>query len=1153
MEIKLPNFEKEILNFWEKNRIFEKSLKGKKNFVFYEGPPTQNGRPGIHHFLARCFKDAVCRFKTMQGFLVLRKAGWDTHGLPIEIEVEKKLNIKNKKEIEERIGIEKFVKECKKNVFAYKNEWEKFTKRMGYWIDLENPYITCSKEYMESVLFILKNLWEKGLLYEDFKVVPYCPRCQTALSSHEVAQGYKRIKENSIYVKFKVLNPEFENTFLLVWTTTPWTLPGNVAVAVNPNFVYVKAKKGNESFILAKEKIFLLGEGAQIEKDFLGKDLEGIKYEAPFPPENIKNSFKVVLADFVNLEYGTGLVHIAPAFGEEDFELIKTYNARATTNEEKFPIIVNVDEEGKFKNEVKKFAGLFVKDADPKIIEDLKDRGILLKEELYEHDYPFCWRCKTPLLYYAKKSWFIRVTKIKEKLLEENKKINWVPQFLREGRFGEWLKEVQDWALSRERYFGIPLPIWRCKNCSHLEVIGSKNHLLKQKFSKNEYFILRHGEALSNKKDILITKIPEKISSPLTKRGEKEVREAVKKLKNKKIDLIFSSDFERTKQTAEIVAKELGLKVIYDKRLREINVGIFDGKKLKDWEEFFENYKEKFTKKIKGGENYNQVKIRMYRFLEDLERKYQGKKILIVSHQRPLTMLEGAVKGFEIEDFEKFEKKKIKTGEIRKIEFKSLPYNEEGEIDFHRPFIDKVKFLCPKCGSFLERVKEVIDVWFDSGAMPFAQVHWPFACAQSQISNLKSQNYKKLVPPKLFPADFICEGMDQTRGWFYSLLAVSTLLGFGTSYKNVLTIGIVLDEKGEKMSKSRGNIVDPFYLMEKYGSDILRWYFYTINQPWEEKRFSEKEVFEKMKNFVLTLWNCFTFYKTYAEKKINLKNRSVKNVLDKWIISRLNKLIFEVTQDLEKFSLTPSARKIENFVIEDLSLWYIRRSRRRFQEPKEKKELIEAQKTLGFVLVSLSKILAPFLPFLSEKIYQEIENSKKSVHLENWPKANLKDVNENLEKEMEKARKIAAEILRKRQEMKIKVRQPLKKAILNERLPKEILEVVKEETNIKEIIFGENFEIDFKVDQELKEEGMFNEVLRNVQEMRKKRKLLPKDKVKVKVFGEEKLISVIKKYQKDFQRKSKIKEIQFVKLKKIPKSFEKFSIENSEIYLKMEK
>jgi isoleucyl-tRNA synthetase len=395
--------------------------------------------------------------------------------------------------------------------------------------------------------------------------------------------------------------------------------------------------------------------------------------------------------------------------------------------------------------------------------------------------------------------------------------------------------------------------------------------------------------------------------------------------------------------------------------------------------------------------------------------------------------------------------------------------------------------------------------------------------------------------------------MDQTRGWFYSLLAVSTLLGFGTSYKNVLTIGIVLDEKGEKMSKSRGNIVDPFYLMEKYGSDILRWYFYTINQPWEEKRFSEKEVFEKMKNFVLTLWNCFTFYKTYAEKKINLKNRSVKNVLDKWIISRLNKLIFEVTQDLEKFSLTPSARKIENFVIEDLSLWYIRRSRRRFQEPKEKKELIEAQKTLGFVLVSLSKILAPFLPFLSEKIYQEIENSKKSVHLENWPKANLKDVNENLEKEMEKARKIAAEILRKRQEMKIKVRQPLKKAILNERLPKEILEVVKEETNIKEIIFGENFEIDFKVDQELKEEGMFNEVLRNVQEMRKKRKLLPKDKVKVKVFGEEKLISVIKKYQKDFQRKSKIKEIQFVKLKKIPKSFEKFSIENSEIYLKMEK
>jgi isoleucyl-tRNA synthetase len=1146
MEIKLPKIEKEILNFWEKNKIFEKSLKGKKNFVFYEGPPTPNGRPGIHHFLARCFKDAVCRFKTMQGFLVLRKAGWDTHGLPIEIEVEKKLSIKNKGEIEEKIGIERFVKECKKNVFVYKREWEKFTKRMGYWIDLENPYITCSKEYMESVLFILKIFWEKGLLYEDFKVVPYCPRCQTTLSSHEVAQGYKRIKENSIYVKFKVLDPKFENTFLLVWTTTPWTLPGNVAVAVNPNFVYVKAKKGNEGFILAKEKISLLGEGFKIENEFLGKDLEGIKYEGVFPPKNIQVPFRVVLADFVNLEFGTGLVHIAPAFGEEDFELIKDQNSKIKN--EKFPIIVNVDEEGKFKGEVENFAGLFVKEADPKIIENLKERGLLFKEELYEHDYPFCWRCKTPLIYYAKKSWFINVTKVKDELLRENQKINWVPEFLKEGRFGQWLKEVKDWALSRERYFGIPLPIWKCQVCGHTEVIGSKEDLLKQKSSKNEYFILRHGEALNNKKNVLVTQIPEKIRCPLTKKGEKEAKLAAKKLKNKKIDLIFASDFERTKQTAEIIAKELGLKVIYDKRLREINVGIFDGKKVKDWEEFFESYEERFTKKIKGGENYNQVKMRMYRFLEDLEKKYQGKRILIVSHQRPLTMLEGVVKGFEIEDFKKFEKKKIKNGEIRKIEFKSLPYNEEGEIDFHRPYIDRVKFLCPKCGSTLERVKEVIDVWFDSGAMPFAQCHWPFE--NNQKSKIKNQ---KLVPPKLFPADFICEGMDQTRGWFYSLLAISTLLGFGTPYKNVITIGIVLDEKGEKMSKSRGNVVDPFLMMEKYGADTLRWYFYTINQPWEEKRFSEKDVFEKLKNFILTLQNCFLFYKTYCQKRINLKAPSLKNVLDKWIVSKLQKLILEVTKDLENFSLTSAARKIEGFVIEDLSLWYIRRSRRRFQDPETKEELVEAQKTLGFVLVELSKILAPFLPYLSEKIYQEVLKTKKSVHLESWPKANLKLINENLEKEIEKARKIVAEILRKRQEMKIKVRQPLRKAIITEKFSSEILELIKEETNIKEILFGEKFEIDFEIDEKLKEEGIFNEILRNLQEMRKKRKLLPKDKVKLKVFGDEKLISIIKKYQKEIQKKSKIKEIQFVKLKKIPKSFEKLSIENLKVYFKIEK
>jgi len=1150
MEINLPKSEKEILNFWEKNKIFEKYLqiKGKRNFVFYEGPPTLNGNPGIHHFLARCFKDAVCRFKTMQGFLVLKKAGWDTHGLPVELEVEKKLNLKNKNEIEEKVGIEKFTKECKKSTSFYKKVWEKFTKRMGYWIDLENPYITFSKEYMESVLFILKNFWERGLLYENFKVVPYCPRCQTALSSHEVAQGYKRIKENSIYVKFKILNPGFENTSLLVWTTTPWTLPGNVAVAVNPNFVYVKAKKDNEGFILAKEKISLLGEGAQIEKEFLGKDLEGIKYQGIFPPKNIEVPFKVILGDFVDLESGTGLVHIAPAFGEEDFELIKNQNSKTEDQKEKFPVIVNVDEEGKFKSELEKFAGLFVKEADQKIIENLKERGLLFKEELYEHDYPFCWRCKTPLIYYAKKSWFINVTKVKDELLKENQKINWIPEFLKEGRFGQWLKEVKDWALSRERYFGIPLPIWKCQVCKHTEAIGSKEDFLKQKCSKNEYFILRHGEALNNKKSILITQIPEKISCPLTKKGEREAKEAAKKLKNKKIDLIFASDFERTKQTAEIVAKELGLKVIYDKRLREINVGIFDGKKVKDWEKSVENYKEKFTKKIKGSENYNQVKVRMYRFLEDLERKYQGKRILIVSHQRPLTMLEGAVRGFEVEDFEKFEKKKIKTGEIRKIEFKSLPYNEEGEIDFHRPYIDRVKFLCPKCGSHLERVKEVIDVWFDSGAVPFAQYHWPFA--QSQKLKIKNQ---KLKPPKFFPADFICEGMDQTRGWFYSLLAISTLLGFGTPYKNVITIGIVLDEKGEKMSKSRGNIVDPFYLMEKYGADALRWYFYTINQPWEEKRFSEKDVFEKLKNFILTLQNCFTFYKTYCQKRINLRAPSLKNALNKWIVSKLEKLIFEVTKDLENFHLILAARKIESFVIEDLSLWYIRRSRKSFQDPKNKEELMEAQKTLGFVLIELSKILAPFLPFLSEKIYQEVLKTKKSVHLEKWPNANLKLVNENLEKEMEKARKIVAEILKKRQEMKIKVRQPLRKAILTEKFSSEILELIKEEANIKEISFGEKFEIDFEIDEQLKEEGTFNEILRNFQEMRKKRKLSPKDKVRVKIVGDEKLISIVKKYQKELQRKSKIKKIEFVKLKKIPKFFEKISIENSEIYLKMEK
>lgn len=1146
MDLKLPKLEKKILRFWKKNQTFEKSIEKRKkrpSFVFYEGPPTANAKPGIHHVLARVFKDIVCRYRTMRGFLVLRKAGWDTHGLPVELEIEKKLAIKNKKEIE-KYGISKFNKECKKSVWKYKKEWERLTERIGFWLDLKNPYITYEPSYIESVWWILKKIWEKGLLYEDYRVSPYCPRCQTILSSHEVAQGYRRIKEPAIYVKFPILNPEFKNTSLLVWTTTPWTLPGNVAVAINENFKYCQVKIGEEFFIIAKERIEPLRLKGEIIQEFSGKDLLKIYYQPPYPiPEKEKMTiYKVVSGDFVSLKEGTGLVHIAPAFGEEDMEVIKKENAKLRAQgHPEYPIILTIDDEGKFTLNVKKWAGLFVKDADPLIIEDLKEKGILFKEELYEHDYPFCWRCHTPLLYYAKKSWFIKMTSLKEKLIENNQKINWIPEYLKEGRFGEWLREVKDWALSRERYWGTPLPVWECKSCGAKEVIGSREDLLKQKFSKNRYLLLRHGESKMNKKGIISSTLPENLPLGLTENGKKEIENACQKLKKEKIDLIISSDLLRARETAEIVARELGIKPLFDKRLRDIKAGVFEGKKLSQFLSFWKSYEERFFKKLKGGENYTQVKMRMYKFLKELEEKYQGKTILLIGHQRPFALLEGAVKGFEIKEFlEKIEPHKMTTGEIREIEFKIFPYDENGDLDFHRPFIDEVKFFCPKCGGIMERRPEVIDCWFDSGAMPFAQAHWPFAWPSLKDSKAKIQSFVK--KGFQFPADFICEAIDQTRGWFYTLLAISTLLEFGPAYKNVISLGHVLDEKGEKMSKSKGNVVDPWFLIEKYGTEAIRWYFYTVNQPSDPKLFSEKEIEEAFKRFILIFWNCFIFYQTYKKRdKLNLKRLpsfSTLCLLDKWVISRLNKVIKECTQSLENYQITKAARLIEEFVLNDLSLWYIRRSRKKFQFPQGEKEHKRSSQVLGFVLLNLAKLTAPFLPFLSEYFYQKLLNlnfkSQASVHLEDWPKVNEKFIDDALEKKMEKVREIVSLVLSERKKAKIKVRQPLATLKLRDQKIKkdeELIELIKEEVNVKEIIFDKTLEkeleLDLTITPQLREEGIIREIIRQIQLMRKEGGFRPKDKIVLKYWAEGQLAEILAKNQKSIANQLKIKDFSF--------------------------
>jgi len=915
MAIDILKTEEKILKFWKKNKIFEKSLKKREknpNFVFFEGPPTANGRPGIHHVLTRVFKDIVCRYKTMRGYKVIRKAGWDTHGLPVELEIEKKLNFSSKNDIE-KYGIEKFNKKCKESVWEYKKEWEKLTERIGFWIDMKNPYITYENNYIESVWWILKQIWQKGLIYKDYKVVYYCPRCETTLSSHELSQGYKRVKENSIYVKFPIKNSE--NRYFLVWTTTPWTLPANVALAINKDISYVEIKKDEEKYILAKNRLSLFeNEKIEIIEEFNGNELinKNLEYIPLFDfVKPIKRAYFLILADFVSDKEGTGIVHIAPAFGEDDMEAGKKNN---------LDVFQTVNYQGKFKDEISLWKGIFVKDADPLIINNLKERNLLFKEEIYEHDYPFCWRCKFPLLYYAKESWFINMNEVKNDLLKNNQKINWVPDYLKEGRFGEWLKEVKDWAISRERYWGTPLPIWECEKCKEKICIGSIKELL-----------------------------------------------------------------------------------------------------------------EKSEKKIK-----------------------------------------------------------IK--------------------DLHKPFIDKITLKCEKCNGKMKRMPEVLDCWFDSGSMPFAQYHYPF------------ENKDKIDKKEQFPADFICEGIDQTRGWFYTLLAVSTLLNFGNPYKNVISLGHILDENGEKMSKSKGNVVNPWEMINKYGIEAVRWYFYTINQPGEPKLFKEKDVLNALNRFILILLNCFIFLETY-KKDVRTKIES-KDLLDKWIISRLNQLIIRVSFYLDKYDITSASRDIENFVVNDLSQWYIRVSRPRFQKPENKKDLINASSTLNFVLLNLSKLLAPFIPFLSEEIYLNLNKKGKSVHLEDWPIADKRKINKKIEEKMEEARKIVSLSLSLRSEAKIKVRQPLKELkIKNTKLKKEkeLLEIIKNEINVKNISFDEKMEkeidLNCEITEELRKEGDLRELIRNIKDLRKKLNLKPQDFVKAFISN----IDILPLDEKDLLKETKAK------------------------------
>ena len=841
--------ENKVTQFWDEVNILDKTVKnreGRESFIFYEGPPTANGRPGIHHVMARTLKDTVCRYQNMKGYQVKRKAGWDTHGLPVEIEVEKQLKLSNKQEIED-YGIAEFNKKCRESVFSYEKQWREMTQRMGFSIDLDNPYITLANDYIESVWWILDKFFKEGYIYEGHKILPYCSRCGTGLASHEVALGYKEIKTNTVIVKFKRKDAD---EYFLVWTTTPWTLASNVALTVNPNETYLKVKQDNTIYYVEKHlSKTVLGEDFEVLEEMLGKDLEYIEYEQLMPfVEADKKAFFVTVADYVTVEDGTGIVHTAPAFGEDDYNTGRRYD---------LPVLQPVNENGKFITTP--WEGQFVMDADPDIIKWLAMEGKLFKKEKMAHNYPHCWRCSTPLLYYAKPSWYIEVTKMKDKLVENNNNVEWYPDYVGEKRFGNWLENVNDWALSRNRYWGTPLNIWRC-DCGHTTSIGSRKELV----------------------DKAIEKIDE-------------------------------------------------------------------------------------------------------------------------------------------------------------------------SIELHRPYVDDVHLKCDKCGGTMTRVPEVIDCWFDSGSMPFAQHHYPFE---------NKENFHEL-----FPADFICEGIDQTRGWFYSLIVIATFVMGVSSYKRCLVNDLILDKDGQKMSKSKGNTVDPFEMFDKYGADALRWYLLHVSPVWTPTKFDEEGLKEILSKFFGTMRNVYSFFTLYAntdeidprEFFVEYKDRPE---LDKWILSKYNNLLKQVEYEMSVYDLNRSVRKIQNFLNEDFSNWYIRRSRRRFWVTELTEDKKAVYNTTYEILVGLTKVIAPYSPFMAEEIYKDLTGGV-SVHLEDYPVSDDNLIEPHIEERMDLVRDLVGLGRSAREQVRIKVRQPIAEVLIDgkyEELISDLVPLIKEELNVKEVVFAKHLD-----------------------------------------------------------------------------------------------
>lgn len=1152
--------EEKVLAFWKDNNIFKKSEEKEApngEFIFYDGPPFANGPPHYGHILAGILKDVIPRYQVMKGKKVDRQWGWDCHGLPVENLVEEELGLKSKQDIVEH-GIEKFNQAAKDSVLRYDKVWKEVIPRTGRWVDMENSYQTMDTNYSESIWWIFKNIYDKGLIYEGNKSMHLCPRCETTLSNFEVNQGYKDITDISVTAKFELVDEP--GTFVLAWTTTPWTLPGNVALAVGEDVDYVKvvvdeksdetetnSKEGSvldnahtikfSKFIVAKDLAeTIMGKKAyDIEEEFKGKDLIGKAYKPVFDfykdvdLENKENGWKIYGADFVTTKDGTGVVHIAPAFGDDDMQL---------GQKENLPFIQHVSVNGKFTEEINdpELKGRYVKPKDDhmstdiEIIKNLANRpegSLLFAKEKLIHSYPHCWRCDTPLLNYATSSWFLKVTDIKDKLIKVNQDINWVPTNIRDGRFGKWLEGARDWAISRTRFWGAPLPVWKCEDCENIEVLGSIDDLKQKTKSTNNYFVMRHGEAENN--TLRVFSSSDTTIHPLTEKGREQVSKSASELKDKGIDMIIASPFLRTKQTAEIVAKELGIeKVQFADELGEHKAGEFEKLSYDKLKDLTYSLEDRFKVKLGGesGENFTDVRKRAVGFLEKTDKEYSGKTILFVTHERTDWML---ITGAQFMNPKKSiawldQDEGVVNAEWHKLDYAPLPHNKNYEVDLHMPYIDRVEITC-SCGGQMKRIEEVFDCWFESGAMPYASNHYPF-------ENLDKFNPEKNIG---FPANFIAEGLDQTRGWFYTSLVLSTALFGKTSFENVIVNGMILAEDGKKMSKRLKNYPEPAYVFDKYGADALR--YYLMNSPVvraEDMDFMEKGVDEVLKKIILRIKNVISFYELYnSDLEMEVIPEDSPSILDQWILSRMNQLIEEVSKGLDNYELDRASRPIMDFV-DDLSTWYIRRSRDRVKGDNQFDKDCTLV-TIREVLLSLSKTIAPFMPFLAEEIYQKLRTDadKESVHLEDWLETGK--VNIDLIEDMEELRGVVSIGLEARAEAGIKVRQPLGGIKIKARKwkvdEKQIVMIIKEEMNVKEVVFDEKLEKDVELDlnltPELIQEGQYRELLRNIQRMRKDFGLVPSDVIGLSIETSKEGEEIVTKFELEIKKVAGIKEIKF--------------------------